>query len=744
MGHCKARDVEALLRPGTLNYRAKIGLAGSGNTGWIPIFTGPNWRDLVVVAYHDVPGRVSGFMLIGREAQWPDDFVFPVAQPKGNPRTIGVSMFDAAVPLHREFGSTVVVLEDPVLAVRIQLRHLVDTDVMLPVVGAWGKQEERSIWMTLPRREMVHWSPEPDGRLITRARQSSGQVALAPAGPAVVGHLERSRPVLAVRGMVAAARPWDAALETILSRLAPAKAEELVLGLKLRPDETTGFLRACADDTRARLAALFTDVGKPRGVTISRKTVTEAGGAWRVAKTGELVSDALLRIEQVIRSVTGEVSYRGRIEYKGQTLPFWVPDYEIERDPFKWIKAQVSKAGLGEVVTGTRYWSRYILAIAQQFEPPRPARGLDVVGWDDKRNAFTLPRFILQGNGEIVAPDYSAPPEAILPGAHMTPPDGLTPGSRVALAWGDEANELFWAAATCLLADILAPALGLPRTSTALVGPGAIAVGTATAIAFGCLETKIPGQFRIALPDEARRLVYAHRWPLLARRPPEDIAPELTGRLLSQLPGGVIGAAADWSAETLALVGGWHVITGLRSAVNNRAMEHGGVILKNYLKDLCDRRLNLTIESNLIDAIHADLVAWYGRNAKPRPVERSRRYITADDPTTHPDRFGRLVCRLLDCGELRLAKPGTNNRQVLTLLGNDRVHIPKWSISDSIAKKNAVPLDADALSTELRASGVLLEERDQDYMIGWVVSERWLRQHADASQKESGSDFNVV
>ena len=57
------------------------------------------------------------------------------------------------------------------------------------------------------------------------------------------------------------------------------------LGLKLRPDETTGFLRACADDTRARLAALFVDVGKPRGVTISGKTVIESGGAWRVAKT---------------------------------------------------------------------------------------------------------------------------------------------------------------------------------------------------------------------------------------------------------------------------------------------------------------------------------------------------------------------------------------------------------------------------------------------------------------------------
>ena len=95
----------------------------------------------------------------------------------------------------------------------------------------------------------------------------------------------------------------------------------------------------------------------------------------------------------------------------------------------------------------------------------------------------------------------------------------MTPGARVALAWGDEANELFWATATCLLADILAPALGFPRTSTALVGPGAIAIGTATALAFGCLDGAGAWcDYRLCCPKSVRRLLGAHRWPLLVRR----------------------------------------------------------------------------------------------------------------------------------------------------------------------------------------------------------------------------------
>jgi hypothetical protein len=542
--------------------------------------------------------------------------------------------------------------------------------------------------------------------------------------------------------MQEAARPWDAALEALLGRLAPAKAEELVLGLKLQPDETSSFLRACADDTRVRLAALLVDAGRPRGVTISGKTVIESGGAWRVAKTGELVCDAILRVDQVIRSNTGALSYRGRIEYKGQTLPYWAPDKEIEKDTLRWIKTTVGKAGLGEVITGSTYWSRHMLGIAQQFEPPKAARGLDVVGWDAGRNAFTLPQFVLQGNGEVVAPEYTVPLEAVLPGASLAPPEGLTPGARVSLAWNDEANSLFWAAATCMLADILAPALGLPRTSTALVGPGAISVGSAAALAFGCLAVRMPDQSRQILPSVVKNLD-AHRWPGLVR-PPDDHTHTVNCRALNLFGAGIVTSALPWAAETLAVIGGWHVVTGMQPAVADRAAEHGGTILRAYLLDLCRRRLSLEVEGTLIDAIHRDLVAWYGHHvASTRVIAGARSYIVADDPTEHLNRFGRLVCHLIDCGELHLTAAGTDTKRAVTLLEGGQVHIPKWDLNEILARKHAVALDADAITTKLGAAGILLEERDIDYIAGWVVPERWLRQYLD-SHRQDKADFRVV
>jgi hypothetical protein len=167
-------------------------------------------------------------------------------------------------------------------------------------------------------------------------------------------------------------------------------------------------------------------------------------------------------------------------------------------------------------------------------------------------------------------------------------------------------------------------------------------------------------------------------------------------------------------------------------------------VLINYLQDLCGRHLNLEVTGSLLDAIHADLASWYARISSSRVVARARRYIRADDPAAHPERFIRLVCRLIACGALRLAPPGANDRQVIALLGDDKAHIPKLGLNESLAKKYAVAVDVDAISTELHAAGVLLGERAQNYVAGWTVSERWLRQHMDEYQQENRPDFSVV
>jgi hypothetical protein len=176
----------------------------------------------------------------------------------------------------------------------------------------------------------------------------------------------------------------------------------------------------------------------------------------------------------------------------------------------------------------------------------------------------------------------------------------------------------------------------------------------------------------------------------------------------------------------------------------DRATEHGGTILRAYLKDLCERRLYLDVTHTLIEAIHKDLAAWYGQFASPRAIDNSWHYIRPDDPATHADRFGLLVADLIACGEMRLAGPGTGRPQAVALLGEDRAHIPKWGFNEALTRKRAVALDADAISTRLRAAGVLLEERDQDYVAGWVVPERWLRQHMDYRRNKIRTSLGIV
>ena len=183
------------------------------------------------------------------------------------------------------------------------------------------------------------------------------------------------------------------------------------------------------------------------------------------------------------------------------------------------------------------------------------------------------------------------------------------------------------------------------------------------------------------------------------------------------------------------------MITGLVPAATDRAAEHGGAILRAYLLDLCQRRLALEVEGSLVDAVHADLAAWYGPLAAPNAVTASRRYICADDPEEHTKRFGRLVCHLIACGELCLASVGNNVNQAVILRKDGRVHISKWGLNECLSRRHAPALDCDAITTRLRAAGILLDE--QEYTT-WVVPECWLNQHMDDRRREDTVDSRVI
>jgi hypothetical protein len=716
--------VDELFRPGTLAYRRSLGRQGVSGSGWTPLFPGVGWGDLIVLAYHDVPGRIRGFLFVGREGRPGEDYVFKaIDRIHQDTQVGGLAMLDTVLTPHPEFADTAFVIDDPALAIRLQVRHLASAEVPLPIVTPWPGRK-RDHWAPLPARTVVCWSAQ--GPPIAAARRCNGLVAEAPDRKALLGHAERARPIVSLRAMRESARPWADALELALASLPPGKAEELVLGLELSAAEVSGFLRACTGDTRARLSALFADAGRPRGVTVGRNMVIEAGGEWKVPKTGELVMDAVLRIESVVRSRSGSMTYTGRIEYHGQQVPFSAPAAEVEKDTLGWVQRLVAARRLGEVV-GTPRWSKHLLTIARQLEPPRTVEGVEVVGWDEGRNAFVLPRLVLASTGEVTEPDYVLPPGEPVPAAELTPPIGLTPGARTALAWGDEATELFWAVAACLMADVLAPALGLPRTSTALVGRGAWIVGGATAAAFGCLEVEVPDRFVTPTKKLLARLT-RHRWPVMARRSYRDHRAEVNGRLLAILPPGLVARTAPWPATGLLLGGGWNVVTSRANHLSaGKVADHGRDVIQNYLQDICARRLRLDPAGGLALAIHRDMAEWYGSAAAVRPAWRADP-LEADDPGRFADRFGRAINRLLAGGELRY-HTGGNSPYNLTRLADGRVHIPKPGLGDVLEKKGSPPIDSDTTTRGLRAAGVLLAERDINFVPGWVVPESWLRQH---------------
>jgi hypothetical protein len=727
IGRANREAIEEFFLSRTLAYRRSVNRRTVSPTSWGALFPSRDWDDLIVIAYHDLPDRIRGLLLIGREGRDGEDHIYQSASPRLSYQAGGFAMLETGLTPHPEFGETVFSVEDPTLALRLQVKHLAASDTPLPLIIPWPKQRpHHPEWACFPHRTLVFWSPGPTPAAIDRARRNNGSVAFEPDQSALAGHLERARPVVALRAMRDAARGWADALERMLTDIPPARAEELVLGLKLPAPDVSNFLRGCGQDTRARLGALFADAGKPQGVQVGRSTVLEVSGEWKVPKTGELVMDAVLRIERVVRTPGGRAAYAGYVEYHGQRIPFYESAEVVNKGTMDWIRRLVADRRLGEVL-GTPRWSKHLVTIATQLEPPRTVEGLESVGWDEGRNAFVLPQFVLRPGGDVEPAEHILIPGEDPPAAELEPPIGLTPGARTALAWGDEATELFWAVAACLVADVIAPALGLSRTSTALVGEGAWVVGLATALACGCREVEVPDRFKL-IPRHARRRLEQHRWPTIARRSAHDPRREVVGRLAAELPTGVVVPLECWSAASLHLRGGWNVVRSKTPALSTtRIVAHGSDVLRNYLKDLCVRRLALEPGTCLVDAVHRDLAGWYTTQAAARPAWRLSR-LEAADPSRLARDFGRLLARMLADGELRYLT-GRGARKALTLLEGGHVHVPKRVVSDVLEEHGAPPLDVDAITRAIDAEGVLLEECDFVHVAGWVLPERWLRQH---------------
>jgi hypothetical protein len=348
------------------------------------VFSGAGWGDVLAIAYHDLPGRIAAFELIGRQGERGDR----VFRPQRLLARAGSNQHGRRPPLRAEAGlaglpglaetlphcqGAAFAVGDAVLAVRLQIRHFRSWGRLLPLL-AWHDGERartQHAWQLLAGRRLVLWAWRMGPEVLAQAIAADGRLVLA--GPeylheqAIDHYLRQDPPHLLLRRLHQRALPWREAVQRWAASASDGAVRELLLGLGRYPLDRCQLAQDCGG---GRLEELLPVAAVTRSVCVGGRTVVEREDGWyRLGRGGELVPliHAVLRIDRVVRSAE-PVRYVGRILFAGEEVAFEVVAAELEAQPGRWLRSYLLRRGKG--VLHLAPGLRGLIEIALKFHEP--------------------------------------------------------------------------------------------------------------------------------------------------------------------------------------------------------------------------------------------------------------------------------------------------------------------------------------------------------------------------------------
>lgn len=730
MGSCFKPEVDRCFHPKRVESWAETSGKRTG-TYSSNIFRGPKWNELLTVPFWDLPGRICGFLYIGREARAGKDWVF-----KGTLDSIhegGLAMLPALMRgEHRVLGHTKFVMTDPELAIKLQIKHMKDTTRPLPLGATWddGYTLSERIWKWFKAKDLVFWGTDLL-KTVYQARMAQGRVSLLTVtSRELETNMWNYTPVVWLQRMEAKAVSWQEALEHYITPLNETDIEEVFLRLNLQGKELAAFIEGCQHELRERLRYINEHRVFAAKVKFEGKWVFEKADGWYLEKGGDRISNAIIKIEQVLTTLDQKSYYRGHIKFEGQNYQFTEKAATLDRGMLVWAQGylrDVVKAGVSEFYPS---WNKKSLQLAITFTTPTYAQGVEIIGWDQANHQFNFPKFAILPGGDVTDDFACLFDHETVPARELPVPSKLPVKHRDTLSEQNDETQIFWATAACVAANIIAPAVNRNPVPILLDGEGAMGVGMSAAVRLGCVET--PLQSRNDVASGLKATLGPHQWPLAVvpsggLRPGNWLDSEYAQNALFQLP---------WATNrVLAMRGRSNVITHDRKLGSMQLAHHAATyVLPNYLQDLYRRNLILAEDQpDLAGNVLDDMTDWFAKQGGNREaVEAAHRILHT--PGTKPARawFAELVFKLYEEGALTHSRSSftdaKSTRSAIVQVDDPQkplVWVSQDRFSDAVKAAGSLPPDLLLVTKSLADVGVLVSEPDFREEQGWLLPESW-------------------
>ena|GEM_PF-6594978 len=695
------------------------------------IFRGGGWNHVISVPFYDLPGRICGCLFIGRDAAPHKDYVF-----KGTLDEVhesGLAMLDALLlPPHRRLGKTGFVFTDVALAMRFHIRHMNDTRLPLPLAATWQDNEYSTsrVWDWFSHTDLVFWGTDLV-ESIHQAQMANGAVSMLEVSETEQNNhnLDHYTPAEWLERMKTAAVPWRSALRTYLGMLNDDAIEGTLLSLGMQGRQLTEFIQGCDPELRERLAYVEQHRTYAAKVRFEKHWVFEKADGWYLEKGQDRISNAVVRIEQVLTTLDHRSYYRGIIKFHGESYPFTEKAATLDKGMLAWAQAyirDVVQAGVPEFYPS---WNKKSVQLALAFHTPDYAQGVESIGWDGKNRQFNFPTFSICRNGDVTT-DFSCLFDHDRVPAKEVPQPGNFPRKHIeTLSDTNDEIRIFWATAASIASNILAPAVNRNQVPLLLDGEGAWGVGVSAAARMGCCT--VPAQSRNDVTQTLATAKGQHSWPFITLasgglRPGTWLDSDVAQFGIYCLP--------HATNRVLAIRGRAHMISCDRKLGSMQLAHHAApYVLANYIQDAYRRNLWITDEHDaLVLNVLDDMTDWFNRCGGNREaVEAARTVLHTPGPESACKHFLDLVFRLYEDGALTFARSTYDDskqlRSGIVQVEGDKhlIWVSQDRFSDAVKLAGTLPPDLLLITKALEAEGVLLSEPDYRDEQGWLIPDEW-------------------
>lgn len=333
------------------------------------IFQSHGWANVLAVLFESLPRHPSGILLVGRDC-WPEDQLFIHADVLRKTEKAEAGLAGLVTLRSTFFPEHVFALDDPFLAVRLQVRHFQSHGQALPIVAYRDTSRERTAraWVCLERRRPIFWGPRLSASMLNQAILTDGLISvpkLLDVSPERFEHyLRLETPLDMFKTAFKAARPWREFLTDWVSGRSDSEAAPLLEKIE-RYGHDQALLSAGKEVQRL--------LGAKRGVRTvliaggRDQRISERNGMWYMQKRCEppiLIFSGTLRVKLVREC--GE--YVVVLRAANKKFSVVVPVDKIHQAE-RLFRAAAAKNGVA-LYTASTAWGRRLVDIALLFQTP--------------------------------------------------------------------------------------------------------------------------------------------------------------------------------------------------------------------------------------------------------------------------------------------------------------------------------------------------------------------------------------